>query len=258
MAVPNTNTFSLADVIAAVNPNIDSLQECFNQAASTAFDSTYDTPSVDELDDFRNYGNSSVKSQINIANNNYNSSNACGQTQNFSVFKSGVPRQWANGDIVYDDNSGSAGSPFSGNSAPSTVWYSAGQNVNQRRFQINNFGTVYNLTNCNTSLSLPNVYYVKTGGDFNGSVASGDFIGQQTLYYDSSIGDASNLKPSDILYTNSALTTTLGANTGAFTQFYYQMQNTNVSTTYCVGEAGGFFAINTTSGVILRANCRLL
>ena len=258
MAVPNTSTFSLADVIAAVNPNVDSLQECFNQASSTAFDSTYDTPSVDELDDFRNYGNSSVKSQINIANNNYNSSNACGQTQNFSVFKSGVPRQWANGDQLYDDNSGVAGDPFDGDVSPSTVWYSAGQNVNQRRFQLSEFGTVYNLTNCNTSLSLPNVYYLKTGGNHSGSVGSGDYIGQQTLYYDSSIGDASNLKPSDILYTNSALTTTLGANTGDMPQFYVQFQNTNVSTTYCVGEAGATIAINTTSGVILRINCRLL
>jgi len=39
--VPNTTNFSLADVVAAVLPSSNDLQECFNDAVDDAFDSTY-------------------------------------------------------------------------------------------------------------------------------------------------------------------------------------------------------------------------
>jgi len=63
--VPDTNTFSLIDVVNAVEdhagelPRDDSLQDCFNYAISTYFDSAYDNDSyapANSLKRFRNYG----------------------------------------------------------------------------------------------------------------------------------------------------------------------------------------------------------
>ncbi len=259
MGVPNTNTFSLADVVAVVNPTTNDLQDCFSDASSPSFNTTYDE-NKDELDDFRDYGNSGAsQSQVTIANNNYTTTNVCSQSQSYSCYKSGAASQFENGNKIWYDTGSGAGSPFAGNtSVPDLEWYSGGTGTNKVKFQINSSGVVYNVASCNTSLSLPNVYYLITGGNASGTTATGDYIGLQTLYYDSSIGNASNLTPSDTLYTDSGLTTPLGANTGERPGEYVQMQASNVSTTYCVGEAGAIIVINTTSGVINSITCRLL
>jgi hypothetical protein len=54
--VPNTNTFSLADVVSVVNPTTDDLQDCINDANSGYYDPTYYSPPVTSLLEFRNYG----------------------------------------------------------------------------------------------------------------------------------------------------------------------------------------------------------
>ena len=56
MAVPNTNTFSLQDVVDELSPGSDDLLSCIAIANSALFDSTYYTSPVTSLMEFRNYG----------------------------------------------------------------------------------------------------------------------------------------------------------------------------------------------------------
>jgi len=55
MAVPNTTTFSLQDVVDEVNPTTDDLADCFADATSSSFDSNY-SGDKNNLLNFRNYG----------------------------------------------------------------------------------------------------------------------------------------------------------------------------------------------------------
>ena len=58
MAVPDTNTFSLQDVVdqfVKASPQPDNLADCFAIAQSSAFDPSYEG-SKDRLSNFRNYG----------------------------------------------------------------------------------------------------------------------------------------------------------------------------------------------------------
>ena len=59
MAVPNTTTFSLQDVVNEVNPTTDDLVDCFADAISAYFDPTY-SGSKNNLLNFRNYGNDAI------------------------------------------------------------------------------------------------------------------------------------------------------------------------------------------------------
>lgn len=54
-SVPDTETFSLQDVVTAVNPTTDDLVQCFADAVTSYFDNTYyDTGN--DMYEFRNYG----------------------------------------------------------------------------------------------------------------------------------------------------------------------------------------------------------
>ena len=55
MAVPNTNTFNLQNVVDEVNPTTDDLQDCFNDSVDSLFDPLYEG-NKDSLYNFRNYG----------------------------------------------------------------------------------------------------------------------------------------------------------------------------------------------------------
>lgn len=55
MAVPDTTTFELQDVVDEVNPTTDDLLDCFADAVASKFDSTYEG-SKNQLLNFRNYG----------------------------------------------------------------------------------------------------------------------------------------------------------------------------------------------------------
>jgi len=54
--VPDTNTFSLQDVVNVVNPTTNDLQSCINDAIESYYDPTYYTPPATSLLEFRNYG----------------------------------------------------------------------------------------------------------------------------------------------------------------------------------------------------------
>jgi hypothetical protein len=56
MAVPNTTTFSLQDVVDEINPTTDDLVDCVSDAILGSYDSTYFTAPATSLLEFRNYG----------------------------------------------------------------------------------------------------------------------------------------------------------------------------------------------------------
>ena len=56
MAVLDTNTFSLQDVVDEINPTTDDLQDCINDAIEGNYDPNYYTAPATSLLEFRNYG----------------------------------------------------------------------------------------------------------------------------------------------------------------------------------------------------------
>jgi len=56
MAVPDTNTFSLQDVVDEISPASDDLSTCIAEATAAYWDTTYSTLPATKLSDFRNYG----------------------------------------------------------------------------------------------------------------------------------------------------------------------------------------------------------
>lgn len=254
MGVPNTTTFSLADVIAVVNPTSRDLNDCFSDASSASFNTTYDEDK-DELDDFRDYGNNGgSQTLVQIANNGYITSNVCSQSYNHSVFKSGAANFWENGNKLWYNNFGSAGSPFVGNPTnPDLEWYSGGNGLNKRKFQINPSGIVYNVSSCSSYLTLVDVSYMT-------SISPLTWSTEVDYYYDSAIGDASNLKARDRLYTDTALTQLLQGHNG-YSPYsenqYFQNMNTVSSQHICTDPngAGTFSLTNDVDGIISYSAC---
>ena len=60
MAVPNTTTFSLQDVVNEVNPSSSSLFDCVASANPILYDPTYYTSPATSLLEFRNYAGTVV------------------------------------------------------------------------------------------------------------------------------------------------------------------------------------------------------
>ncbi len=57
MAVPDTNTFTLQDVVDEVVPTTDNLVDCFSDAIAAEFDPRYAIAGQQSMLEFRNYGN---------------------------------------------------------------------------------------------------------------------------------------------------------------------------------------------------------
>lgn len=66
MTIPDTNTFSLQDVVDEVNPTSDDLVDCISDANSSNFDTNYYTAPATSLLEFRNYSNLVIWSPGNI------------------------------------------------------------------------------------------------------------------------------------------------------------------------------------------------
>jgi len=58
MAVPNTTTFSLQDVVDEVNPTTNDLVDCISDAVTASYNPTYFTAPATSLLEFRDYDNS--------------------------------------------------------------------------------------------------------------------------------------------------------------------------------------------------------
>jgi len=191
-SVPDTTTFSLADVIAAVLPSSNDLVECFVDAVDSVFDSSYGPGNKKELLQFRNYGqNIAAQNQVYITPPKVTPALACSTNRTVLAWKNRNPNSVSNGDKFWEDDNGSPGDPYPGGGR--VEFFGAFAGLNSSSFKLSSLGIASNVTNCNTSLTLTDV-----------------FISGQTAvdyYYNSTIGNASNLSVGDILYTDAALTT---------------------------------------------------
>jgi len=242
--VPNTTDFSLADVIAAVLPSSNDLQECFNDAVDDAFDSTYGPGNKSNLLQFRNYGND-IAAQNQVYIGSAYGTDACGVTRNTLVWKNKNPSSVENGDKFWVDNNGAPGNPFPGQSFLS---YTCFTGLNAVTFNLSSSGIASNVEFCSLpSLVLSDVYYYLTGSTFSTPV---------NYYYSSTIGDASNLSSGDILYTDAALTTPLGTHSGYGSNIKYLQDGAATTTTICGTSSTADINISTNNtGVIQRVNC---
>jgi len=239
--VPNTTDFSLADVIAAVLPSSNDLQECFNDAVDDAFDSTYGPGNKSNLLQFRNYGND-IAAQNQVYIGSAYGTDACGVTRNTLVWKNKNPSSVENGDKFWVDNNGAPGNPFPGQSFLS---YTCFTGLNAVTFNLSSSGIASNVEFCSLpSLVLSDVYYYLTGSTFSTPV---------DYYYSSTIGDASNLSSGDILYTDAALTTPLGTHSGYGSNIKYLQDGAATTTTICGTSSNADLNISTNNtGVIQR------
>ena len=110
MAVPDTNTFTLQDVVTEVNPTTDDLVDCFADAVASKFDSNY-SGSKNSLLNFRNYGAVTLTT-FHLTVNTPKSTFACTVTANNVAYHDGDPNTIAAvGDTVYSDLAGTTTYP---------------------------------------------------------------------------------------------------------------------------------------------------
>mgnify|MGYP003631900922 CR=1 FL=1 len=142
MAVPDTTTFELQDVVDEVNPTTDDLVDCFADANASYFDSTYEG-SKNQLLNFRNYGATS-RTMFTIDNSySYgNASSACtlgtGTTLR-NLWHTGSGTYPSVGDTIYQQATGT------NNFTPQQFNYIPAGN---RAMGINSSGVVTNITLC--------------------------------------------------------------------------------------------------------------
>ena len=104
MAVPDTTTFELQDVVDEVNPTTDDLVDCFADAIASKFDSAYEG-SKDQLLNFRNYGAVTCTSFLTSSISFRDGCNATAAQQNATYYHNGSNAAPVQGDTVYTDSS---------------------------------------------------------------------------------------------------------------------------------------------------------
>ena len=244
--VPNTTDFSLADVIAAVLPSSNDLNECFTDAIQGAFNYTYNPGGNQNTNllNFRDYGNDIAAQNPVQINTGRNSGEACGGPRNIAAWKGRNPNSVQNGDKFWQDSSGSPGNPYPG---VSFTVYAAFSGLNSASFNLSSTGIASNVTFCSLpSLVLSDVYYAISGGTST----------PVDYYYSSEIGNASNLSVGDIIYTDAALTTPLNYTSPGMQGSNYYLQNgSSATTTHCTASFVTWLSISVGSGVIKEIGC---
>ena len=248
--VPNTTDFTLADVIAAVLPSSNDLDECFTDAIQGAFNTTYNPGgnTNTNLLNFRDYGNDIAAQNPVQINTGRNSGEACGGPRNIAAWKGRNPNSVQNGDKFWQDSSGSPGNPYPG---VSFTVYAAFSGLNSVSFNLSSTGIASNVTFCSLpSLTLTDVYWYDT--------STQSYVTPRDYYYSSDIGDASNLTPSDIIYKDSSLTVPLERgqpnqeSLSGYGPMYLQQGSTG-TTTFCSGNGDvAIFVITTASVGVLQ------
>lgn len=124
MAVPDTNTFSLGDVVTELGLGAgSSLGDCFSAANSSSFDPAYEG-SKDRLSNFRNYGAESVQSFLIHLSPFASSAMACAHIlTDSSMYYFGSDPYPSAGDTIYTDMA--LTNPFNGGGS----WYKLGNNT---------------------------------------------------------------------------------------------------------------------------------
>ena len=104
MAVPDTDTFTLQNVVDAVSPTTDDLVDCFSDAVAADFDSTY-SGSKNNLLNFRNYGMTGLNEFLGSTGQS-SSTGICALAILTTYYHDGTGSTPVVGDIVYTDSSG--------------------------------------------------------------------------------------------------------------------------------------------------------
>ena len=246
-SVPDTTTFSLADVVAAVLPSSNDLVECFDDAVDGAFDSSYGPGNKKELLQFRNYGQDvAAQNPLNIEFN-FTPAGACAGTRDIPVWKNRNPNSVSNGDKFWEDDNGSPGDPYPGGGE--FEFYGAFTGLNSSSFKLSSLGIASDVASCNPPNTLTDVFFFINGSTISTPV---------DYYYSSTIGVASNLEEGDIIYTDTALQTILGNNSGILPQTYYQNSST-ATTTFCSGTSTQTAIIISEGSGVIKAglNCSI-
>ena len=105
MAVPDTTTFELQDVVDEVNPTTDDLVDCFADAIASKFDSAYEG-SKNQLLNFRNYGAVTDTSFLS-GSGQQDVKSICSQAVNTTKYHNGSNSNPSVGDTVYNNSGGS-------------------------------------------------------------------------------------------------------------------------------------------------------
>ena len=253
-SVPDTTTFTLADVVAAVLPSSNDLVECFDDADDGAFDSSYGPGDEDELLQFRNYGNViAAQNEVYITTNSPVSPGAaCSANRTVLAWKNRNPNSVSNGDKFWEDDNGSPGDPYPGGGE--VEFFGAFAGLNSSSFKLSSRGIASNVTFCSLpSLTLTDVYWYDT--------STQSYVTPRDYYYSSDIGNASNLTAGDIIYKDSSLTVPLERsqpNQDSLLGYgpMYLQQGSAATTTFCSGSDINIFIITTASvGVINNIWC---
>lgn len=105
MGVPNTNTFTLQNVVDTVNPTTDDLVDSFADAVASKFDSTYEG-SKNQLLNFRNYDGVTL---IAVTMSSGTSKDVCNETPNITRYTDGTDSSGpVVGDVVYTNSTGTS------------------------------------------------------------------------------------------------------------------------------------------------------
>ena len=110
MAVPDTTTFTLQNVVDAVGPTTDDLVDSFADAVTGDFDSNYGPGDESNLLQFRNYdGTASLPSFVGSLASSSAGVSPCNPplTMNITYYHNGSGSYPVVGDTVYTNSSGS-------------------------------------------------------------------------------------------------------------------------------------------------------
>tara|TARA_R110002049_G_C9099695_1_gene556921 strand:- start:338 stop:832 length:495 start_codon:yes stop_codon:yes gene_type:complete len=108
MAVPNTNSFSLQDVVDELNPSSNDLLSCIAIANSLGFDSNYYTAPATSLLEFRNYSAGTFLS-LTDGGNHINVTNQSTTSQTISYTWEYVSYTGSKPSVTYFGSNRSAG-----------------------------------------------------------------------------------------------------------------------------------------------------
>lgn len=147
MAVPDTNTFSLQDVVDEINPTTDDLQDCINDAVASKYDPTYYTAPATSLLEFRNYGAS--LNSVTISYFGTGDAFKCSADYDVSItrYTQRTGNVYEINDVVYTDASGN--NVFQGGD----MWYRMKDEYNSSDagyvYKIDYQGIIISKFNCN-------------------------------------------------------------------------------------------------------------
>jgi hypothetical protein len=124
MAVPDTDSFNLQDVVTEITPTTDDLVDCFADSISAGFDTAYGTKNDNDLLAFRNYDHSFILTGASLGYSAASAAAACGaSTSTFYIDNGGT---FLGCTKIYNNSGGTskASTGYYSNGSVSAFWNS--------------------------------------------------------------------------------------------------------------------------------------